>query len=250
MTTSPKDFPIIGKNREKVSKHWKKPAKSFQTLEKSESNLPNIGKNERLPEGWRWVKLADLVKSVVSGFACGDRDPDGVIQLRMNNIDTRGNFVWDDFLRVPASPEVVSQYALQVDDVLFNNTNSTELVGKSAIFRGHSEAVVFSNHFTRLRPNGDALLPEFLAAWLLQQWQFGVFANICNRWIGQSAVKPGKLLTLEIPLPPLPEQRRIAAMLNEQMAAVERARRAAEDELAAIHALPAALLRRAFNGEL
>ena len=55
---------------------------------------------------------------------------------------------------------------------------------------------------------------------------------------------------LEIPLPPLSEQKRIAAILNEQMAAVEQARKAAEDELAAINALPAALLRRAFAGEL
>ncbi len=203
-----------------------------------------------LPKGWRWVKLGDLMGNVVSGFACGERDPGGIVQLRMNNIDTRGNFVWDDFLRVPASPELISHYALQVGDVLFNNTNSTELVGKSAVFRGHSEVVVFSNHFTRLRPNRGSLLPEFLASWLLQQWQLGVFASICNRWIGQSAVKPSKLLELEIPLPPLPEQKRISAMLNEQMAAVERARKAAEEELATINTLPAALLRRAFAGEL
>ncbi|MBU0676965.1 MAG: restriction endonuclease subunit S, partial [Verrucomicrobia bacterium] len=54
----------------------------------------------------------------------------------------------------------------------------------------------------------------------------------------------------EIPLPPLAEQRRIAAILKEQMAAVEKARVAAEEELNTINALPAALLCRAFNGEV
>jgi len=203
-----------------------------------------------LPKGWRWVKLGEVMENAVSGFACGERHPDGVIQLRMNNIDTRGNFVWTDFLRVPASAQMVNAYALQIGDVLFNNTNSTELVGKSAIFRGHSETVVFSNHFTRLRPKRDALFPEFLADWLIHQWQLGLFANICNRWIGQSAVKPAKLLSLDLPLPPLSEQKRIAAVLNEQMAAVERARMAAVEELETINRLPAALLRRAFAGEL
>jgi len=53
-----------------------------------------------------------------------------------------------------------------------------------------------------------------------------------------------------IPLPPPPEQRHIAAILGEQMAAVERARAALEEESAAIEKLPAALLRRAFAGEL
>ena len=77
-----------------------------------------------------------------------------------------------------------------------------------------------------------------------------MFAEICNRWIGQSAVQRDKLLALEIPLPPLPEQRRIAAILNEQMAAVEQAHKALEQQLDMINQLPGALLRQAFNGEL
>ena len=85
---------------------------------------------------------------------------------------------------------------------------------------------------------------------LLSQWQVGTFANLCNRWIGQSAVKNDKLLSLTIPLPPLAEQKRIAAILKEQLAAVEKARAAAEEELATVNTLPAALLRRAFSGEL
>lgn len=55
---------------------------------------------------------------------------------------------------------------------------------------------------------------------------------------------------LKIPCPTLSEQRRIAGILNEKMAVVERARKAAEEELETINALPAALLRRAFAGEL
>lgn len=96
----------------------------------------------------------------------------------------------------------------------------------------------------------DKLFPAFLAFWLQEQWQRRVFENICNRWIGQSAVQRDKLLSLEIPIPPLEEQKRIAAILNEKIAAVERARVATEAQLAAINALPAALLRRAFRGEL
>lgn len=200
-----------------------------------------------LPKGWRWVKLGEVCENVQSGFASGQRDPEGVIQLRMNNLDTRGNFVWDDFIRVPASHQAVAQFRLELNDVLFNNTNSKELVGKSALFTGHAEDVVFSNHFTRIRTCPDALSPSFLAAWLNQQWLMGVFASICNSWIGQSAVKPTKLLSLEIPLPPLPEQKRIAAILNEQMAAVERARKAAAARITAVNSLADAYLNRIFS---
>ena len=156
-----------------------------------------------LPIGWRWVRLGDLIREAQAGFACGLRDPHGIVQLRMNNLDTRGNFVWDDVLRVPYESGDIDQFLIVPGDVLFNNTNSTELVGKSALFEGYVEAIVYSNHFTRLRTVTEALLPSFLASWLNHQWQQGVFAAICNRWIGQSAVKADKLLSLNFPLPPL-----------------------------------------------
>jgi len=203
-----------------------------------------------LPDGWRWVRLEEVIREAQAGFACGERDAEGIVQLRMNNLDTRGHFIWDDVLRVPREGNKIEPFLLAPGDVLFNNTNSTELVGKSALFPGHAEPIVYSNHFTRLRTAGESLCPDFLASWLNHQWQQGIFAAICNRWIGQSAVKADKLLNLEIPLPPLLEQRRIAAVLKEQMAAVEKARAAAEEELNTINALPAALLRRAFNGEI
>ena len=203
-----------------------------------------------LPDGWRWAGLRDLILEAQPGFACGQRDPQGVIQLRMNNVDTRGNLVWDEFLRVPADEQTISKYRLVPGDVMFNNTNSTELVGKSALFPGHEEPVVYSNHFTRLRVDPTRLEAAYLALWLRLQWQSRTFENLCNRWIGQSAVKSDKLLALQIPLAPLPEQKRIAAILNDQMAAVERARKSLEDKLDTINKLPSSLLRRAFSGNI
>ena len=63
-------------------------------------------------------------------------------------------------------------------------------------------------------------------------------------------ISKSKLGAFKIPLPPLDEQRRIVAILNAKMAAVEKARAAAEVEMEAIKALPGALLRQAFKGEL
>lgn len=199
------------------------------------------------PQSWRRVRLGSVIADVQSGFACGERDPKGVIQLRMNNVDTRGNFVWDDFIRVPTDANTVAQYQLASGDVLFNNTNSAELVGKSALFTGYPEPVVFSNHFTRLRTHQDRLLPALLSAWLNHQWQLGVFERICNRWIGQSAVKPGKLLGMDLLLPPLPEQKIIVAILNDQMASMEQAKQAEDKRQEAASALLDAYLRSVFD---
>ncbi len=97
---------------------------------------------------------------------------------------------------------------------MFNNTNSTELVGKTAIFLGHHEPVTFSNHFTRLRVDPERLDARYLARWLTKQQQSRLFEGLCTRWVGQSAVRSEKLLALKIPLPPLSEQQRIAAILD------------------------------------
>ena len=210
------------------------------------AKTPGQKEKRKLPTKWRWIRLGEVIQEAQAGFACGERDAEGIVQLRMNNLDTRGNFIWDDVLRVPKEGNNIEPFLLVPGDVLFNNTNSTELVGKSALFADYTEPIVYSNHFTRLRPIIDGLLPEYLASWLNHQWQQGIFASICNRWIGQSAVKTDNLLSLEIPLPPLPEQRRIVGVLREQMAAVEKARIAAQARLEAIKALPAAFLRLVF----
>lgn len=83
------------------------------------------------------------------------------------------------------------------------------------------------------------------------------FLKLCEKEISQmgmgstfGAINRDHLLNLEIPLPPIAEQKRIVAVLNEQMAAVEQARVAAEAKLEAIIALPSTLLRQAFSGNL
>lgn len=196
---------------------------------------------------WPLVPLGEVCTEAKTGFASGERTANGVIQVRMNNVDTRGHLVWTSLTRVPADPTTINQYRLCRSDVLFNNTNSTALVGKSAIFEGHEESVVYSNHFTRLRTAQARLLPSYLAWWLNYEWRRGTFASVCNRWIGQSAVKPEKLLALKIPLPPLSEQERIARGLSESLASVDASRRAADERLAAAEALPSAYLREVFE---
>jgi type I restriction enzyme S subunit len=165
------------------------------------------------PSGWQFVPLGQVIASAQSGFASGARDSNGVIQMRMNNVTTDGSLDWTSFIRVPATPKQLAKYRLQSGDVLFNATNSPELVGKTTAFSGHAEPVVFSNHFVRLRVDDKRLDPWYLARWLTHQQQRRVFESLCTQWVNQASVRKDDLLSLRIPLPPLPEQKRIAAIL-------------------------------------
>lgn len=176
------------------------------------------------------VPLGKFLLSAQAGIACGTRDYSGIAQLRLNNLLTNGSVDFSGHIRIPADL-VPDEMLLRKGDVLFNNTNSVELVGKTVYFDGHKEKITFSNHVTRLRVKEDQLAPEYLAFWLQHQWRSKVFEGICDRWIGQAAVQRSKLEALEIPAPLLDEQLQIAARLKAQLAEVETARQAAQVQL-------------------
>jgi type I restriction enzyme, S subunit len=179
---------------------------------------------------WQTLPLSELLREAKPGFACGEDPPDGIFQFRMNNITTEGTLDLSKKRRVPKTTRNLAAFLVEPGDILFNATNSPELVGKSAFFPGHDEQAVFSNHFLRLRPNTKHLDGRFLARWLTLQFQRRVFEGMCRQWVNQATVGRDSLLALKIPVPPLAEQRRIAEVLD-RAEALRAKRRAALAEL-------------------
>lgn len=162
----------------------------------------------------RTVALSEVVTEARAGFAHGEDTPGGVFQVRMNNVTREGRLDLRKRRRVPANLPNLDTYFVKPGDVLFNATNSPELVGKATIFPGLEEPVVFSNHFYRLRPKDDALDGSYLSRWLSLQFQRGVFRGMCRQWVNQASVGRDSLMAMSIPLPLLSEQRRIAKILD------------------------------------
>ena len=161
----------------------------------------------------QYIPLSELIESAISGFASGIKDVSGVAQVRMNNIESDGKWNWSQLRRVPTSL-AKEKYYVHSGDVLFNATNSPNLVGKAAFFEGFPEPIVFSNHFVRIRPRAERLDGRYLSRWLNTLWTQRVFESGCTQWVNQATYRKDDLLSLTIPLPPLPEQKRIAAILD------------------------------------
>lgn len=182
-----------------------------------------------LPEGWETARLEQLVQTR-SGFACAKRNlvgpEQGVPHLRPFNVGTDGELDLSTIYYIPLEfKSNVEEYALEPGHVLFNNTNSVELVGKTAIVREPLQAS-FSNHITRLTVEDESrLAPQWLALALRQLWGMGYFEANCNRWIGQAGFNTSMLTEVEIPLPSLPVQRRIVARIEALFAELGEARR-------------------------
>lgn len=181
-----------------------------------------------LPEGWEWKRVGDkaVLIDIQPGFACGKKDVvDGIPHLRMNNISKDGLLNMSLVRRIPKDKAEKAGKWLELGDVIFNNTNSTELVGKTCIFLGWKERCTFSNHLTRLRCNASVLTSKWLYVCLREIWLSGYFAANCVEFVGQSAFNVNKLKELEISIPPLPEQRRIVKRIEELTRRVEESRK-------------------------
>jgi len=166
----------------------------------------------RIPKEWEVVKLKEVVSEAKSGFACGKRDENGILQLRMDNIEPEGWINVEAGVKVPI-PEDVEDYILKPGDILFNNTNSIDLIGKTAIFRGEFSRCVYSNHLTRIRVDRNKVVPEWVLYLLIRKWKLGVFKAICHRHVHQAGINNEDLLRLKIPLPSLQEQQKITLII-------------------------------------
>ena len=166
----------------------------------------------RIPKEWEVVKLKDVVSEAKPGFACGKRDENGILQLRMDNIEPEGWINVEAGVKVPI-PEDVEDYILKPGDILFNNTNSVDLIGKTAIFRGEFSRCVYSNHLTRIRVDRSKVVPEWVLYLLIRKWELGVFKVICHRHVHQAGINNEDLLRLKIPLPSLQEQQKITSII-------------------------------------
>ena len=113
--------------------------------------------------------------------------------------------IFDKNIYVPFDAAMPS---LQKDDVLFNNTNSQELVGKTAIYKGDIP-YKFSNHITRIRVNKEKIIPEFLWLILNMYQQREIFYAICTNWNNQSGVGTELLKSIKIPLPEMGIQQKL-----------------------------------------
>lgn len=183
-----------------------------------------------LPSGdgrdWPTVPLSDgLITNLQTGFACGEhnRDGRGIVHIRPMNVTSEGDMELTNVKYVPTSEADRDERIVRAGDVIFNNTNSPELVGKTALY-SEAEPRAFSNHMTRLRVNQERIRPHFLALALHQLWREGYFADKCNNHVSQASISRAVLLETRVTLPPTDVQDSLLLQISKLQQPVNSAR--------------------------
>lgn len=195
---------------------------------------------------WPDVAIKRVIESADYGTSKAANESGlGVACLRMNNVTYEGDLDLSDIKHVELSEGELNKQLLQKDDVLFNRTNSLELVGKSGLWDGSFTAVAAS-YFVRLRVNLEQADPRYLVAFLNLPSTKRRLQNMAKQAIGMSNINATELQRVRMPLPPVELQRkfghRIDRLRDYQISLTE--------IVVGEHRLTQSLLAYAFSGEL
>lgn len=159
-----------------------------------------------IPETWQWCRLGEVVYDTSYGTSQkAYSESIGVPVLRMGNISSDGTILYSDLKYVNPYIKDLPKLYLEDGDILFNRTNSYELVGKSGVHR-NSNAFTYASYLIRLRML-CALYPEYVSGYInsITCRKKFIEPNLIQQ-NGQANFNGTKLKKVLIPLPPLAEQ--------------------------------------------
>ncbi len=210
----------------------------YSSQEEEDSNL--------LPESWKYIALEKLCDSFQYGTSAKSLASGKVPVLRMGNIQN-GELDWNDLVYT-SDEEEIEKYKLKIGDVLFNRTNSPELVGKTGIYRGERQAI-FAGYLIKIN-NTQELDSEYLNYCLNTGYAKGYCWRVKTDGVSQSNINAQKLGKFELPFCSLEEQREVVRRINSLFLVANRLKQNYKEAKAYLDQLNQSILAKAFRGEL
>lgn len=152
-------------------------------------------------KGWNTGNIRDIVSEVRYGSSRPAVDGGRYPYLRMNNITYDGELDLSDTKRIDVPDNELEKCTVRRGDVLFNRTNSKELVGKTCVYN-RDEMMVLAGFVIRVRVN-DEVLPEFLSAFLNTDFSKKMLLGMCKTAIGQANINAQELQNICLYVPPI-----------------------------------------------
>ena len=233
----------------KFKEKGKTPPKNWKARYK-EPVAPDTADLPPLPDGWRWTTVDQCSSLIQYGTSAKtNQNSAGVPILRMANITLDGRILFDNLKYLPSDHGEFPGLILESGDLLFNRTNSVDLVGKTAVYFGKPLPCSFASYLIRVRFL-QGVDPSFAACALNSGLGRTWIMRVVNQTVGQANVNGTKLAAFAFPLPPTDEQDAITEAARDQMTEVDRLEAEIEATLHGAHALRQAILKHAFSGKL
>ena len=165
------------------------------------------------PKGWETGRIRDVVREVKYGTSRPAVEGGAYKYLRMGNITFDGHLDLSDLKYINIPESEIEKCIVKRGDVLFNRTNSKELVGKTCVF-DLDEPMVIAGYIIRVRVN-ERVLPDYLSAVLNSQYGKKTLADMCKAIVGQANINAQELQNIAICIPPVELQRQFSRSVNQ-----------------------------------
>ena len=204
---------------------------------------------EVLPQGWECIPLGE-VGQVGSGITLGrklrDKPTSPVQYLRVANVKD-GFLDLSDVSTIEATDSEIEKYQLQYGDILLTEGGDPDKLGRGTFWEEQIPGCIHQNHIFRVRFDLDRFCPQFLSFQVGSPYGKAYFLANAKQTTGIATINQKILKGFPLLVPPFAEQKRIVGILNDRLAAIDKARAAAEAQLEAAKTLPAAYLRQVFD---
>ena len=198
-------------------------------------------------DGWISTTLGELCESVEYGTSAKSKALGKVAVLRMGNIQNR-RFDWDNLVYTDDDKEI-EKYLLKHNDVLFNRTNSPELVGKTAIYKSEMPAI-FAGYLIRINRKENLLDADYLNYYLNSRTAINYGKTVVISSVNQANINGKKLKSYPISVPSMKEQKSIVEKITALHQEVQTLESIYKKKLNILDELKQSLLHKAFSGNL
>lgn len=195
------------------------------------------------PRGLPTGTIRDLVQSADYGTSEKSSQEGDIAVLRMNNVTYGGDIDLRELKYMTLPVDKYDRYTVRKGDVLFNRTNSADLVGKTAVYHGDNR-LAYAGYLVRLRVH-DGFSPDFLSGVLNSDYGKATLRGMCKSIVGMANINAKEVQTIRTLIPPAADQAKYSVRIERIRAEKDRHRAA----LAALDRLFESVQARAFRRE-
>ncbi|WP_304681264.1 restriction endonuclease subunit S [uncultured Clostridium sp.] len=234
---------ILDKAQQLIDKR-KKQIESLDELVKSQF-IEMFGDPVSNPKGWEKGKIADIIIKTQYGTSNKANEENGQFKiLRMGNITYNGHFDFSDMKYIDLTEDEQKKYLVYKGEVLFNRTNSKELVGKTAVYK-ENEPMAYAGYLVKALPNERAT-GEFIAAYMNTKYVKSKLLNMAKNIVGMANINAEEFKKIDIYIPPIELQNEYIKFIEQ----VDKLKFEMENSLKELEDNFNSLMQKAFKGEL
>ena len=162
------------------------------------------------PKGWEVVTIGDIVTEVRYGTSKPAVEGGKYPYLRMNNLTADGHLDLNDLKYIDIPDDEIEKCVVRKGDVLFNRTNSIELVGKTAVF-DLPEDMIIAGYIIRVRLT-EKMLPEVLSQYMNLEALKGILRGMAKGAVNQANINAQELQSIKVYIPEMELQKQFVKM--------------------------------------